>query len=79
MLSQLPKSKKTWENAVPEANYEKKHLEAKKYRFGRHLGAILASSWGTWEAFGDLLGHLGANLSQHKPILSHLGASSRPP
>ena len=30
--------------------------EAKTYQFGSHLGDILVSSWGTWEAFG---GHVG--------------------
>ena len=49
--------------------------EAKTYRFESHLGAILASSWGTWEAFRGHFGRLGANLSQHKAILSHLGAN----
>ena len=42
---------------------------------GSHLGAILASSWGTWEGFRGHFGRLGANLSQHKAILSHLGAN----
>ena len=53
--------------------------EAKTYRFGSHPGAILASSWGAWEAFRGHFGRLGANLSQHKAILSHLGANLRPP
>ena len=43
------------------------------------LDSILVSSWGTWEAFGDHVGRLGINLSQHKAILSHLGANLRPP
>ena len=43
------------------------------------LEAILVSSWGTWEAFGGHVGRLGTNLSQHKAILSHLGANLRPP
>ena len=53
--------------------------ETKTYGFGSHLGAILASSWGTWEAFRGHFGRLGANLSQHKAILSHLGANLMPP
>ena len=53
--------------------------EAKTYRFGGHLEAILASSWGTWEAFGGHFGRLGANLSQHRAIWSHLGANWRSP
>ena len=57
----------------------KKDHEAKTYRFESHLGAILASSWGAWVAFGGHFGRLGANLSQHKVILSHLGANLRPP
>ena len=52
--------------------------EAKTYQFWTHLRLILASSWGTWEAFRDHFGCLGANLSQHKAILSHLGANLRP-
>ena len=52
--------------------------EAKTYQFGSHLGAILASSWGTWETFGGHFRHLGSNLSQHKAILSHLGANLKP-
>ena len=57
----------------------KNDFEAKTFRFGSHLGAILASSWGAWEAFGGHFGRLGTNLSQHKAILSHLGANLRPP
>ena len=53
--------------------------EAKTHQFGSHLGAILASSRGTWEAFRGHFGRLGANWSQHKAILSHLGANLRPP
>ena len=79
MLSKLPKSKKTFGKRRSGSKSRKNDHEAKTYQFGSHLGAILASSWGTWEAFGGLLGHLGANLSQHKPILSHLGANLRPP
>ena len=57
----------------------KNNHEAKTHQFGSHLGAILASSWGTWEAFRSYFGRLGANLSQHKAILSHLGDNLRPP
>ena len=53
----------------------KNYHEAKTYRFGSHPGAILASSWGAWEVFRGHFGRLGANLSQHKAILSHLGAN----
>ena len=52
MLSKLPKSKTTLYNLGPEANREKTAMEPKHIDFGSHLGAILASSWGTWEAFG---------------------------
>ena len=77
MLPSSRKAKKRWKTQVRK-QISKKHLEAKTYRFGSHLGAILAASWGTWEAFGGLLGHLGANLKQHKPILRHLGANLGP-
>ena len=73
MLSKLSKSKNTFENVGQEANCQKNDHEAKTYRFGNHLGAVLASAWGAWEAFRDHFGRLGANLSQHKAILSHLG------
>ena len=79
MLSKLPKSKNTLENVGPEANREKTTMKLKKYKFGIHLGAILASSWGTWEGFRGHFGRLGANLSQHKAILSNLGANLKPP
>ena len=74
-----PKSKNTLENLGQEANRKKNDHEDKTYRFESHLGAILASSWGAWETFGGHFGRLGANLSQHKVILSHLGANLRPP
>ena len=79
MLSKFPKSQNTLENVRQEANREKNDHEAKTYQFGSHLGAILASSWGTWEAFRGHFGRLGANLSQHRAILSHLGANLKPP
>ena len=53
--------------------------EAKTYGFGSHLGDILDSSWRNLEAFGGHFGRLGANLSQHGAIWSHLGANLRPP
>ena len=49
--------------------------EVKTYGFGSHLEAILGSSWGTLEAFGGHFGRLGANLSQRRAILMHLGAT----
>ena len=79
MLSKLPKSKETLENVGPEADREKSTMRPKHIDFGSHLGAILASSWGTWEAFRGHFGRLGANLSQHKAILIHLGANLGPP
>ena len=79
MLSKLWKSKKTLENVGLEANREKTTMKPKHIDLEAILEAIFASSWDTWEAFGDLLGQLGANLSQHKPIWSHLGASLKAP
>ena len=75
MSSKLPNRKDTLENVSQEANCEKNNHHAKMYRSGNHLGAILASSWGTWEAFRGHFGRLGTNLGQHKAILSHLGAN----
>ena len=79
MFSNLLKSQNTLENTGPEANREKNDHEAKTYQFGSLLDAILASFWGTGEAFRDHFGRLGANFRQHKAILSHLGANLRPP
>ena len=79
MLSKLPKSKKTLENVGPEANCEKTTMKLKHINVGAILEAILASAWETWEAFWGHVGRLGANLSQHKTILSLLGANSKPP
>ena len=79
MLSKLPKSTNSLENVGQEANREKKTRKLKHIDVEAILEAILVSSWGTWEAFGDHIGHLGTNLSQHKAILSHLGANLRPP
>ena len=79
MLSTLPKSKATFENVGPEANREKTTRKLKHINVEAILEAILVSSWSTWEAFGGHVGRLGTNLSQHKAILSHLGANLRPP
>ena len=79
MLSKLPKSQNTLKNVSQEANREKmtmkpKHidLEAILEPFWSHLGVL-------GRPLGAILGHLGANLSQHKAILSHLGANLKPP
>ena len=79
MLSKLPKSKNTLENVGPEANREKTTMKLKHINFESILEAFLASSWGTWEVFRGHFGRLGANLSQHKAILSHLGNNLKPP
>ena len=79
MHSKLPKSKNSLENVGPEANREKKTRKPKHIDVEAILEAILVSSWGTWGAFGGHVGRLGTNLSQHKAILSHLGANLRPP
>ena len=79
MLSKLPKSKNTLENVGPEANRKKTTMKLKHI----NLEAILEPFWphlgGTWEAFRGHFGCLGANLSQHKAILSHLGTNLKPP
>ena len=75
MLSKLPKSKNTLENVGPEANREKMTRKPKHIDVEAILEAILVSSWGTWEGFRGHFGRLGANLSQHKAILRHLGAN----
>ena len=79
MHAKLPKSKDSLENVGPEANREKKIRKLKHIDVEAILEAILVSSWGTWEAFGGHVGRLGTNLSQHKAILSHLGANLRSP
>ena len=79
MHSKLPKSKNSLENAGQEANREKTTMKPKHIDVEAILEAILVSSWDTWEAFGGHVGSLGTNLSQHKAILRHLGASLRPP
>ena len=76
-----PKEQHSKENIMFFTNFLKimtNDHEAKTYGFGSHLEAILGSSWGIWKAFGGHFGRLGANLSQHKAILSHLGANLRP-
>ena len=75
MLSKLPISKNTMENVSPEANRLKMTVKPKHMDLAAIFETILASSWGAWDAFR---GHFGANLSQHKAILSHLGANLRP-
>ena len=79
MRSKLPKSKNSLENVRQEANREKETRKPKHIYVEGILEAILVSSWDTWEAFRSHFGRLGANLSQHKAILSHLGANLRPP
>ena len=79
MHSKLPKSTNSLENVGPEANREKMTRKPKHIDVEAILEAIWVSSWGTWGAFGGHVGRLGTNLSQHKAILSHLGANLRPP
>ena len=79
MHSKLPKSKNSLENVRQEANREKETRKPKHIDVEGILEAILVSSWDTWEAFGGHVGSLGTNLSQHKAILSHLGANLKPP
>ena len=78
MHSKLPRSSDSLENVGPEANREKKTRKLKHIDVEAILEVILVSSWGTWEAFWGHVGRLGTNLSQHKAILSHLGANLRP-
>ena len=75
MHSKLPKSNISLENVGPEANREKMTRKPKHIDVEGILKAILVSSWDTWGAFGDHVGPLGTNLSQHKAILIHLGAN----
>ena len=79
MHSKLPKSNISLENVGPEATREKMTRKPKHIDVEAIIEAILVSSWGTWEAFGGHVGRLGTNLSQHKVILSYLGANLRPP
>ena len=79
MHSKFLKSTNSLENAGPEANCEKMTSKPKHIDVEAILETILVSSWGTWEAFGGHFGRLGANFSQHKGILSHLGANLGPP
>ena len=78
MHSKLPKSTNSLENIRPEANREKETRKPKHIDVEAILEAILVSSWVSWEAFGGHVGRLGTNLSQHKAILSHLGANLKP-
>ena len=79
MHSKLPKSTNSLENVSQEANRKKKTRKLKHIDVEAILEAILVSFWGTWEAFGGHVGRPEANLSQHKAILSHLGANLKPP
>ena len=79
MRSKLPKINNSLENVRQEANREKKARKLKHIDVEAILEAILVLSWDTWEAFGGHVGRLETNLSQHKAILSHLGANLRPP
>ena len=79
MHSKLPRSINSSENVRQEANREKTTMKPKHIDVEAILEAIWVSSWGTWGAFGGHAGRLGTNLSQHKTILSHLGANLGPP
>ena len=59
MRSKVPKSKDSMENVGPEANREKKTRKVKHIDVEAILEAIMVSSWGTWEAFGAMLGVWG--------------------
>ena len=75
MHSKLPKSKISSENVGPEANRKKMTRKPKHIDVEAILEAILVSSWSTWGTFRGHVERLGTNLSQHKAILSHLGAN----
>ena len=82
MLSKLPKSKNTLENVRLEPNREKTNMKLKHINFEPilepfwpHLG-VLGRPLGTML---PVWGRLEPNLSQHKAILSHLGANLRSP
>ena len=77
MHSKLPKSNHLLENVGPEANREKKTRKLKQINVEAILEAILVSSWGTWEAFGDHFGHLGANLIRFGRSVEFLGRFER--
>ena len=74
MFSKLLKANNPLENIGLEANREKKTRKLKHIDVEAILEAILVS----WEAFGGHVGRLETNLSQHKAILSHLGANLGP-
>ena len=59
MLSKLPNSQNKLENVGLEANPEKTTMKLKHIDVEAILEAILVSSWGTWEAFGAMLGVWG--------------------
>ena len=79
MHTKLPTSKNTLENVGPEANREKTTMKLKHINFE----PILEPFWPHLGVLGRpleaIFGCLGSNLSQHKAILSHLGANLRPP
>ena len=79
MLSKLLKSKETLENVSLEANRGKTTMRLKHM----DLEAILEPFWPHPGVLGRPLGgYFGAsrtNLSQHKAIMSHLGANVKPP
>ena len=79
MHSKLPKSKNSLENVRQEANREKETRKPKHVDVDAILEAIWVATWGTWRALGGEVGRLVTNLSQHKAILSHLGANLSPP
>ena len=56
---QAPEKLKFIGNVGPEANRKKKSRKLKHIDVEAILEAILVSSWGTWEAFGGHVGHLG--------------------
>ena len=75
MRSKLLKSNNSLENVGPEANREKTTRKLKHIDVEAILEVILVSFWGTWDAFRGDVGRLETNWSQHKAILSHLGAN----
>ena len=77
MHSKLPKSQNSLENVSQEANRRKMTRKPKHIDVEAILEALWVSSWGTWGILGGHVARLGTNLSQHKTILSHLGANFR--
>ena len=78
MLSKLPKSNISLENVGPEANREKTTMKLKPINFESILEPFWPHLGVLGRALGGHFGRLGANLSQHKAILSHLGANLWP-